>query len=134
MRSKLFAGLATCFTAVVLSGCAFGIGQFGPGGTMPAIIYTEGQVYPALNTSGTTYNLTTDDFSIKGTVVAEGEAKNLLGIYATGDNGYQSLLEEARAQGCDDVMNVRMDVAYTNIFVFYTEVHTTLMGQGVKWN
>lgn len=133
MRSKFVAAFAACLSAAILSGCAWGVSSFGPGGTSPAIIYTDGQVYPAANTSSTVYNLDTDDFEIKGTVVASGSADNILGIYAKGDNGYQSLLAEARTQGCDDVLNVRADVKYTNIFVFYTKVETTLTGQGVKW-
>ncbi len=133
MRSKVLAALLTTLAAVMLTGCAGWPASFGPSGTTPAIIYTDGQVYPAANTSSTVYNLTTDDFEIKGTVMAQGEADNILGIISRGDNGYQSLLAEARAQGCDDVMNVRMDVTFSNIFVFYSKVNTTLTGQGVKW-
>lgn len=132
MRSKVLALAAVAATAV-LGGCAMGPAGAGPGGTSPAFIYTDGQIYPAANTSSTVYNLDTDDFEIKGTVTASGEATNILGIISSGDNGYEMLLEEARAQGCDDVLNVRMDIKHTNILTFYVKDETTLIGQGVKW-
>ncbi len=134
MRSKFLAVATTLAAAAMITGCAIGPTSYGPASTGPAFIYTDNMVYPAANTSGTTYELTTDDFEIKGTVMASGESTNLLGIIASGDNGYQTLLEEARAQGCDDVMNVRMDVRHTQIVgPIYQKTETTLMGQGVKW-
>lgn len=131
MRKVL--ALSALAAVAVLSGCAMGPAGAGPGGTCPAFIYTDGQIYPAANTSSTVYNLDTDDFEIKGTVTASGEATNILGIISSGDNGYEMLLEEARAQGCDDVLNVRMDIKHTNILTFYVKDETTLIGQGVKW-
>lgn len=129
LSTLLFAAVAVA----LFSGCAFGPMGYGPGGTMPAFVYTGGQVYPAENTSTTQYTLTTDDFEIRGTVVAEGEAVNILGIISHGNNGYEALMSEARLLGADDVMNVRVDVSYTNFLFFYSKVNTRLSGQGVRW-
>ncbi len=133
MRSKFLVTATTLAAAAMITGCAWGPSSYGPGSTHQAFIYTDNMIYPASNTSGTTYNLDTDDFEIKGSVMASGEATNILGIIASGDNGYELLLDEARAQGCDDVINVRMDVKHTNILTFYVKNETTLMGQGIKW-
>ena len=133
MRTKFLAVLIAIAGAALMTGCAYGPFATPAGGTWPAFVYTDGQVYPSLNTSGTEYQLTTDDFEIRGTVVATGEAMNILGIFAEGDNGYASLMEEARAQGCDDVMNVRVDTRHTNILSLYVKDEVILTGQGVRW-
>ncbi|MCB2155021.1 TRL-like family protein [bacterium] len=130
-RMILTALIALSVTA--LTGCSLTIGSFGPSGAGPGFVYTEDTVYPAANASSTQYTLTTDDFEIKSMVMAEGTSSSILGLFTTGDNGYETLLAEARDQGCDDVMNVRVDVRYSNILFIYQRVDTVLTGWGVKW-
>ena len=115
--------------APVFTGC---VASYGPGGTLPAII-TESQVYPALNASTTVYNLDTDDFEIRETVRARGHATNILGIYSSGNNGYDQLYKNARDLGCDDVINVRVDVTASNYLFLMSKVETSLTGTGIKW-
>lgn len=128
MRSlKIFALGLVVAVSMTLAGCSIGpAGAF----TTP---FTDSQSYPAANTSMTVYQLDSDDFEIKGTVEAEGSASTILFFFSSGDNGYASLMREARALGCDDVMNVRVDTEVTNYFFVYTSVKTRLTGQGVKW-
>lgn len=130
---KLVSFVAVAAAALTLGGCAYGPAGTGPAGTYPAFIYSDNVVYPAANTSSTVYNLDTDDFDIRGTVVATGEMTNILGIIAQGDNGYQALLAEARSQGADDVINVRVDVKHSNILSFYVVDTITLTGQAITF-
>ena len=130
---KVMSLMAVAAAALTLGGCAWGPSNTGPAGTMPAFIYSDNIVYPAANTSSTQYTLTTDDFDIRGTVVATGEMTNILGIIASGDNGYQALLAEARSQGADDVINVRVDVKHSNILSFYVVDTITLTGQAITF-
>jgi uncharacterized protein YbjQ (UPF0145 family) len=132
--NKLLTTLAVGAIALVMNGCAWGPWGTGPGGTYPAFVYSDNVVYPASNTSSTVHQLTTDDFTIGGTVVATGEMENILGIIARGDNGYQNLLKQARAQGADDVINVRTDVQHSNILSLYVKTQITLTGQAVTYN
>jgi len=133
MRNILASIAAIGAVAIMATGCAFGPASYGPGGAPPAFVYANSQTFPADNTSGTVYKLTTDDFEIRGTVTAEGKSTNILGILSEGNNGYEALLAEARSQGADDVMNVRVDVSYTNILFIYQKVNTRLSGQAVRW-
>ena len=132
MRSKLAALASVLVAGTALTGCMVPYGT-GQSSVPPAGVYSNGIVYPATNTSSTVYQLTTDDFEIRGTVMAEGEATNILYIIAEGDNGYRRLIEQAQAQGADDVMNVRTDVEWTNILFFYSMSRTYLTGTAVKW-
>lgn len=118
---------------LAVTGCSLTIGAFGPSGAGPGLVYTEDTVYPAANASSTQYLLTTQDFEIKSWVTAEASSSSILGLFTTGDNGYETLLAKARDQGCDDVMNVRVDVRYSNILFVYQRVDTVLTGWGVKW-
>jgi uncharacterized protein YbjQ (UPF0145 family) len=131
--NRILGSIAIGTVALVMNGCAWGPWGTGPGGTMPAFIYTDKAVYPASNTSSTVHNLTTDDFEIGGTVVAEGSMENILGVIARGDNGYQNLLTQARAAGADDVINVRIDVRHSNVLTFYVKTDIILTGQAVTY-
>lgn len=133
MYRKFLGVLLASAAVMMLSGCAGGPFSTGPSGTWPAFVYSDQLTYPSANFSSTQYQLTTDDFEIRGTVVARGESQNILGIIAQGDNGYQSLLAEARSQGGDDVMNIRVDTKVTNILSLYWKVETVLTGQAVSW-
>ncbi|MBI5154636.1 hypothetical protein HZA57_05310 [Candidatus Poribacteria bacterium] len=130
---RLSALLFTCLVALLGAGCMTGSSFTGAAGPPSAFFISDNLGYPAVNTSSTVYNLDTDDFEIRGTVVVEGHAQNIFGLFASGDNGYELLLKEARDIGCDDVINVRTDVHYTNYFFFYYQVRTVLSGQAIKW-
>ena len=133
MLRRLALTALIALSVVAFTGCALTVGSFGPSGASPGLVYTEDTIYPAANASSTQYVLTTQDFEIKSSVTAEGSSSSILGLFTTGDNGYELLLEKARAQGCDDVMNVRIDVRYSNILFIYQRVDTVLTGWGVKW-
>lgn len=132
MRKSLIAAFALVATTTLFTGCMITPASYGPGSTFPAFIYTDGLNYPAENSSSTQYTLTTDDFTIIGPVTAEGESKNIFGIVADGDNGYELLMKEVQAKGGDDVINLRADVSSSNILGF-TTVKTKYMGTAISY-
>jgi len=129
---KLVLSTFAAFAALAISSCSVPT-SFGPGSAAPALIYTPGVTYPALNTVGTTYQFTTDDYEMLGTVTAEGESVNIFYIISEGDNGYSLLLEEAQKMGADDVINVRADVSTMNI-LGYNQVSTKMTGIAISYN
>lgn len=132
MLRRLLSTVVVAVAALTLSGCAFGVASYGPGGALPGA-YADQMVFPASNTASTVYQLTTDDFEIRGTVEAEGESTTLFGFFSKGDNGYRSLVREAQEQGCDEVINVRTDVEVTNILFLYIKVRTHMTATAIKW-
>jgi hypothetical protein len=132
MLKRLMTTCAVLTLALTLGGCAFGVASYRPGGAMPGL-YADQMVFPGENQTATVYQLTSDDFEIRATVEAEGDSSTLFGILSKGDNGYRRLIDEARRQGCDDVINIRTDVEVTNVFFLYIRVRTYLTGTGIKW-
>ena len=134
MSRNLLAIVSTGCMAIFISGCQYiGPASVNPAGSQPGLI-TLDQIYPAMNSTNTVYQLDTDDFEIRGTVEASGEASTMLfGLYSEGDNGYGLLMEELRDQGADDVINLRADVTYSNFLFLITNVKTTLTGTAIKY-
>lgn len=66
----------------------------------------------------TTYQLTTDDFKILGTVEAEGTITTWLGLVQTGGNGESLLYEKAKKLGADDISNYSFDLESYSILTF----------------
>lgn len=129
-KTTLLAGAAVAMLST--TGCMLPYAT-GTASVPPAAIISNGLVYPGENTSSTVYQLTTADFEIRGTVMAEGKATNIFFIIAEGDNGYRNLLQQAQALGADDVMNVRTDVEWTNYLGVYSEARVYLTGTAIKW-
>ncbi len=116
-------------------GCA-APGSYGaahPGGAPPSILFTSVS-YPADNTSSTEYHIQRKDFEIVGPVEGRGRSHNILGLFATGESGYGKCLAVAKAQGGDDIINLRIDLNYTYILLgIYTSVESVVSGTAIKW-
>ena len=122
--------LAVCAVmATFSSGCA-GVISLGPGGASPGFIYNE-VTYPNALNPGMRYQIDFDRSDIRLGKMVEAEAKsyNLLGIVGWGDSGYGDLMDAARREGADGVMNVTIDTRYNNVLGVYACVTTKLTGQ-----
>lgn len=134
----------TCFAvllsggSLLLSGCAIpGLGggpttQIGPSGVGQGGLFTHVS-YPSENTSTTRYELTSDDFEILGPVTGRGSSMNILGIVAMGESGYEKALNQARAGGADELMNLRLDTDFTNILGLFKKSETVVTGTAIRW-
>jgi len=103
----------------LLSGCAgMGIGTAStpPSGVMPGGIFTEVN-YPSYRESQTKFSFKREDLEILGPVSATAESQNILGLVATGDNGYSKLLADAKAKypTCDAVINIQWDTQWNSV-------------------
>ncbi|HVY60460.1 MAG TPA: hypothetical protein VHF22_02355 [Planctomycetota bacterium] len=131
---KHFALMAVVAAAIGFStGCA-GIGS-GPDTAHAAggSIMTS-QTWAGMDSTSTVYRFEKKDFDILGAVSAETETKSILGWIASGDGGWKALLDKARSEkGADDVIDVRVDNEYHNIFGIISTVKTRLYGTAVKW-
>jgi hypothetical protein len=115
------------------TGCA-GIGS-GPGTAHASggSIMTN-QTWAGMDGTMTSYRLERKDFDVLGAVSAETETKSILGWIASGDGGWKALLDKAKSEkGADDVIDVRVDNEYHNIFGIISTVKTRLYGVAVKW-
>lgn len=117
--------------AFLFVGCA-GINGFGPAGAYPGGLIGD-VTYPGSNFNATQYSFSKGDFEIIGPVTAEAESTSILGVISSGDSGYAKLYSQAKAQGADDVICVKVDTHYYNILTFYTRVKTKLHGVAIKW-
>jgi flagellar basal body L-ring protein FlgH len=117
--------------ALMFAGCAMS-GAMPPSGATPGSIVGD-VTYPGVNFNSTQYQFTRADFEIICPVTAEAESSSILGIIASGDSGYARLYEKAKAAGADDVICVKVDTHYYNIFAFYSRVSTKLHGIAIKW-
>jgi hypothetical protein len=117
---------------LLLTGCGIMAITHPSGAAMGNIYGTV--TYPTENTSMTEYKVTGNEFEIVGPVRGEGQSKQILGVYAEGDSGYEKALKQAREMGCDDIMNLRVDTKYFNVlFGAYTVIDTIVTGTGIKW-
>lgn len=129
MKSTTCIGILVLVTCL---GCA-GPVSFGPSGTSGGLLFSN-VTYPANNSSRTEYQVTHDDFEIVGPVRGEGKSFNILGLIAIGNSGYEPALKQARESGGDEIMNLRVDTAYTQILLgLFTEVKTVVTGTAVRW-
>lgn len=134
-------GVVACVSALMLvAGCAGwsnarsgGPGKGIPGGVSHGTILGD-VTYPCFINSHTEIQLDTDDFDIIQTVTAEGSSMSILGIVASGDNGYGKLFEKARAAGADDVINVKADTRTESVLtIFWKKATTKLTGTAIRW-
>ncbi|MCB1173316.1 MAG: hypothetical protein KDK39_07125 [Leptospiraceae bacterium] len=89
--------------------------------SLSACIYTNVRA-PGMQNFDTRYTITTADFTILGTVEAEGEVTTILGLVATGGNGYSALYAKAKALGGDEIINYSFDIdAYTILLFVYNK-------------
>ena len=116
--------------AVALVGCA-GFGGPGVSGAFPGTIMTNATYPGTAHWSNVNYNM--KNYEIVGEVNATAVSTSILGILASGDSGYIKLYEAARAQGADDVINVKIDCQYYNILNLYSKVTNKLRGFAIKW-
>jgi hypothetical protein len=81
-----------------------------PASVSPALVYTDDVVYPSKD-SFTMFTLNRSDYRLLGHVSTEMESKNILYVYAEGDNGYGKLMEVARRKypQTNALMNVYWD-------------------------
>ena len=111
-------------------GCA-GFGGPGVAGAFPGTIMTDA-TYPGMAVwSRVNYNM--KDYEVIGEVTADAESTSVLGIIASGDSGYIKLYKAAKAQGADDVINVKIDCQYYNLLGLYSVVKNKLHGIAIKW-
>ena len=98
--------------AVGLVGCA-GFGGPGVTGAFPGTIMTNATYPGTAQWSEVSYKV--NDYEVIGEVNADAVSTSILGILASGDSGYIKLYKAAKAQGADDVINVKIDCKYYNI-------------------
>ena len=127
--------IAVALVSVVsLCGC-IGAPNFGPGGSMPGMIFND-ITYPSSLNPNTSHQIRVErkDIDILGRVESTSESFTVLGFVGQGNSGYGALLEAAKAKGADGVMNVSIDTqiqAY--VFGAYLKVITTLTATAYKY-
>ena len=116
--------------ATGMVGCA----RFGPGGAAPGFIYSS-VTYPNTLNPNMEYQIifNYDDIEILGPVQATAASKWVAFVYSSGDSGYGSLMDQARAMGADGVMNVTIDTQFNWYGLVYAKVTTKLTGQAYRY-
>lgn len=87
------------------------------------------------------YNLNSGDFTVLGSVSAQGESRKYLLLFASGDNGWTTLTREARLKypDYDTIIHVVWDTQYFSIgwpfptLPLYERVHSTVSGLAIKY-
>lgn len=103
---------------------------FGLSGCVYMNVKQPGEVYTT-----TEYTLTANDFKVLDRVSATGETTLWFGMVLTGGEGYQALVDQARAIGGDDVMNYSFDIEVKSIvLLIYSRVTWKATGIAVKYN
>lgn len=120
-----------CTTLILFAGCA-GPASVGPSGASAGLLFSN-VTYPSANFSLTEYHLTTADFEILGNVRGEGKSFNLLGLFSSGNSGYEEALEQARAAGADEIINLRVDTTHIRVLGLFLQIKTIVTGTAVKW-
>ncbi|MBN2492352.1 MAG: hypothetical protein JXQ29_16005 [Planctomycetes bacterium] len=132
--SRVLLGAALLST-LVLAGCVMMVPTFGPGGAMPGMIVNDINYPSALNPSMShEINIARSDIELKGWVESTSESMSILGVFGKGDSGYGKLLETARAQGADGIMNITIDTkVQAYVFGAYQKITTHLSGVAYKY-
>lgn len=120
--------------AVLLSGC--GTIRLGAGAVPPTGIYTD-TTYPSIREVSTVrLDLTSADFTVLGTVSGVGESKSYFMMISSGDNGWGTLMQEAKIKypDFDTIINVVWDTQYKVVLPFYQRVRSKVSGVAIKYN
>ena len=133
--------IASAASMSMLTGCAGwaithpgGAGKTTPAGVAPGTLVGN-VTYPNFVQSITRFELTSDDFTIIGPVSAEATSSSVLGMFSSGDNGYQKLFTEAQKIGAHDVINIKVD---TNLKRFMSGIYASstvkMSGIAIKYD
>jgi hypothetical protein len=131
-RLRFFCFLLTLLIVGFLStGC---VANIGPGGAAPGLIYSD-VTYPNILNPGMEYRLNFDreDIEILGPVESRSYSRWYFFLVSIGDSGYSELMERAREQGGDGVMNVTIDTEYNSFLIVYAKVTTKLTGLAYRY-
>jgi len=99
--------------------------------------------YPSYRETDTEFKISRNDIVILGPVKASGNSINVLGIVATGDNGYGNLTKAARSAypEADGVVDIQWDTSYENLCIpacyclipIYMTTKTAIEGNAFKF-
>ena len=132
-RSRMAVLCLALLSVVAIAGCATQPMSMGPSGIGFAPVFTS-VTYPADNTAFTRFQFAPSDVVIKGPVSGSSTSHSIIfGLIAIGNSGYEKALAEAREQGADDVVNLRVDASYFNFLGLYSSVTTTITGTAINW-
>lgn len=120
--------------AVLLAATTGCITELGPGGAAPGLVLSNVS-YPNHLNPGMAYEIQfeRDDIEVLRPVETTSSSRWYFIFYSAGDSGYAKLMDQARAQGADGVMNVTVDTTYHNTFIFYAKVTTRLTGVAYRY-
>ncbi len=122
---------------MLFTGCAGYSGATNPYGVSHGTLVgdvTYPAMAPRLDTS-TQVMLTSADFKILQPVTVETTSTSVLGLFASGDNGYGKLMEKARQIGADDVINIKVDTRSKSFLtIFFKSATTMVTGVAIKYN
>jgi hypothetical protein len=97
--------LVLVITALLLNGCVFSDVR------LPGPVISDAR-----------YSFTSEDFTVLGSVEAEGTITTILGIVQTGGNGYNELYDKAKRMGGDELMNYVFEVqSYSVLTLVYNK-------------
>ncbi|MBU4211315.1 MAG: hypothetical protein L6437_01120 [Kiritimatiellae bacterium] len=138
---KYLVYLALLASIACLAGCLLfsppGTANMAPGGVGPASIFTEVTYPSAREAPFVRYTFTREDLEILGVVRGTGESINILGILSTGDNGFGSMMAQARQKypTMDGVMNIQWDTKYNGICLgfLYSKVDSSVEAVAVRY-
>ncbi len=121
---------ALAAAAFLCAGCA----SIGPGGAAPGFIFSD-VTYPNILNPNMDYRITfeRDDIELVGPVEAEAHSSWVLFLFSWGDSGYGSLMDNARSQGADGIMNLTVDTKFKWYMFAYAKITTRLTGMAYKY-
>jgi len=120
-------------SGLFLTGCA-GLMSTSPSGVAPGGLFSDVN-YPSYRESQTRFTFTRDDLVILGSVTAKSESSCILGLVAQGDNGFGTLMKEAKMKypDCDGVINIQWDTQWNLICLgLVSKVTSTVEGIAIK--
>lgn len=121
-----------------LAGCAkFGTTNVAPGGVDSAGIFSRITYPSARETPLVRYTFTHDDIEILGIVEGKGVSVSVLGIVATGDNGFGEMMAQAREKypNMDGVINIQWDTKCQNVCsgFIYNKVYSSVEAVAMRF-
>jgi hypothetical protein len=111
-----------------------------PGGVYSGLVFSDVN-YPSLREGPCVrYDFKGDQIEVLGPVKGEGDSMNILFLFATGDNGFKSIMDATREKYPDamGVMGLHWDTRYTFFgwpwppIPVFQKVHSTLYGTAVR--